>query len=84
VQPEHYFVLGDHRGQSQDSRFWGTVPESYLKGRAVSIWWSAKPSPGLDFLGDNGPVAHWLSLPAEYVNSIRHERMGRPLELPEY
>lgn len=40
VRPDHYFVLGDHRNQSADSRFWGQVPRGLVKGRALLIWWS--------------------------------------------
>jgi len=40
VPPGTIFCLGDNRDNSLDSRFWGPVPLSYVKGRAVLIYWS--------------------------------------------
>ncbi len=40
VPAGQYFMMGDNRDGSSDSRYWGTVPEAYLKGRAFFVWMS--------------------------------------------
>jgi signal peptidase I len=40
VPPDQYFVMGDNRDNSQDSRYWGYLPRHYVKGKALMIYWS--------------------------------------------
>jgi signal peptidase I len=40
VPPDSYFVMGDNRGNSQDSRYWGFLRREKIVGRAFTIYWS--------------------------------------------
>lgn len=43
IIPENeYFMMGDNRGNSQDSRFWGTLPKERFIGKAIFIFWPIK------------------------------------------
>jgi signal peptidase I len=42
VPPKHYFMMGDNRGSSDDSRFWGPVPRSWIIGNAFATYWPPK------------------------------------------
>lgn len=39
IPPDHYFMMGDNRGASQDSRFWGPVPRDWIIGQAFATYW---------------------------------------------
>ncbi len=58
VPPDQYFVLGDNRDFSQDSRDWGFVPENNIRGKALFVYWSWEP---------DGSSPNW-SFP--YIHSV--------------
>ncbi|MCY9827861.1 signal peptidase I [Vibrio chagasii] len=66
VVPEgQYFVMGDNRDNSKDSRFWGFVPEANLVGKAVAIWISFEFERGSDSV-----------LPTWIPTGVRFNRIG--------
>ena len=76
VPPNQYFVMGDNRDNSQDSRYWGFLPRGYIKGKAALIYWSYE-SGREDYIDEGwaATVKRLLSVVAHFFTKTRWERL---------
>jgi signal peptidase I len=80
VPADHYFVMGDNRDNSQDSRYWGFLPRGHVKGKALLIYWSYE-SEREDYV-DDGLVATLKrigSVVTHFFTKTRWERLFRQI-----
>jgi signal peptidase I len=76
VPEGYYFVMGDNRDNSQDSRYWGFLPRPYIKGRALMIYWSYE-SGREDYLdeGVGATAKRLVSVVTHFFTRTRWERL---------
>ena len=70
VEPDRYFMLGDNRDHSKDSRFWGTVRLAEIKGPAFILYWS------WDFNGGWAELLNPLRVFELLTQKMRWDRIG--------
>ena len=76
VPANQYFVMGDNRDNSQDSRYWGFLPRDYVKGRALVIYWSYDAGPEVYDEGGAGDTLKGLgSVFVHFFTRTRWDRM---------
>jgi signal peptidase I len=62
VPPDSYFMMGDNRSNSSDSRYWGFVPRDLIIGRALFVYWSydeSAPTSGFPYIQDFFRNTRW-------------------------
>ena len=77
VPAGNYFMMGDNRGDSQDSRYWGALPASYIKGRAFVLYWSYESES--EFYADVGIGATLRRLGSAVTHLFTRTRWDRIL-----
>jgi len=77
VPPNQYFMMGDNRDNSADSRYWGFMPADYVKGKAVLIYWSYE-SEREDYEDDSAgaTIKGLASVFMHFFTKTRWDRLG--------
>jgi signal peptidase I len=74
IPERHYFMMGDNRYCSKDSRYWGIVPRENIRGRPMFVYYSYRPNPDLgESLDCNRDIS---DRPLSFITDVRWGRIG--------
>lgn len=73
IPQDHYFMMGDNRYCSKDSRYWGIVPKANVRGRPLFVYYSYVPGPFATDDPCNGTIS---DRPLPFITDIRWSRLG--------
>jgi signal peptidase I len=76
IPADHFFMMGDNRDNSNDSRFWGFAPRESLIGRPLFIYWSYDDEPYSPEMTPTQFVEHAVSVIAHFPTRTRWFRTG--------
>ncbi len=76
VPADHYFMMGDNRDNSQDSRYWGFLPRENIKGKSLVIYWSYEAErEDYQDEGAGATLKGFVSVFAHFFTRTRWDRM---------
>ena len=77
VPPDKYFVLGDNRDESLDSRYWGFVPRENIIGRPLLIYWSVRHAEPENPFAPDGTLSRFAYVMTHLLQITRWDRTFR-------